>query len=371
MSAIRRLLPGPGKRDRCAFGRFRILDALYQVGDHRVIADALPIALEDVPDDYDRSCAIELLTRHPPLRQALGFDGWNEDEDGPICILDDDAPLFFRAVDEWYHDDVLRKPSPHRPPAEPGFGEPCAMAKRAAWRTLAQGCESEGDPYAQFRAWPSDPVVTDADAWRTVTVTRGSGHGGDLEVLVFRPAATGVRCHRLEHQGPSIHRSMEERGMGNRYATAWLSPTRYLELVAGVRTILEAKLVRWWSGPGMGCLCSTGNFAIAFTGLGADPTDSVGFCGYPSSDDLEQRLRPVAARAWLDEFLAAHATFEPAGIDADARQAFAEAGHLRQAEAVNDAWWVKERWGALGEGLGEARRSPPDGSEARTQGAGR
>lgn len=334
-----------------------------------MIAEALPIALGDGLEEDDRSYAVELLTRHPPLRRALGFDGRTEEEDGPICVLGDEATRFFRAVDEWYHDELLRKPSPHRPPAEPEFGEPCAVAKRAAWRTLVQGCESEGDPYAQFRAWPSDPVVTDADAWRTVTVVRGAGHGGNLEVLVLQPAAYGARCHRFEHQGPSIHRSMEARGLGNRCATASLSPIRYLELVAGLRTILEARVVRWWSGPGMGSCSSTGNFAITFTGLGPDPTGAASFSGYPSSENLEQRLKPVAAWVWLDAFLAAHATFEPAGTDTEARRAFAEVCQRRRTGPHDDAWWVEGRLANLGDEFGDPQPPAPPEPEARGRGA--
>lgn len=344
--ALRAALAEHGEVD---FEGLHLLETLYLCGEQSALGEVLAVGLAH-PEH--RFYAAQILSRHQALRDALGFEGPYRDYE----FIDEE--LFFPAAEEWYREAVLGEPPRCRVTLQAEFSEPHRAEKRSAWELLRQACEDGNDPRSHVRVSPVDPPSYSAGRVRPLSVITGHGHAHYcLDVLAWRAEPDGrVRAHRFRLRR-SEPRSVFPEDLGEvTYATATFDAEDHGGLVAGLRTILSAELTRWWSGPGLGSMWSSGNFTVVLHGLGADVTP-MRFCGYPTSDNRVERLAPAAARDWLHDYLAERPPFREAEPDAAARAVFTAIFRREQLQWGSarslDWWWVRERMVMLAGAFGD------------------
>lgn len=345
LPALRRLLV----RDRAAptdsLRELQVLGAMLRCGDENVVGDVLAIA------DANRHYAADILTRYQPLRDALGFEGPYVEGGGTFF----DMTLFFLAVEEWYRDAVLGEP---RAATRVDFSQPFREAKRAAWASLVQACEEETSPTVRARA--VDPTSTATDA---LTVISGTGHGQSLDVLAFRTEAGGrwrVHQFRFDRGPPRSAFPEDEADVG--YSTVTFDASAYAGMLAGLRTILNAKLSPWWSGPGRCFMRSIDEIVVCFRGSEEPGCTPARFCGYPGSENRTEYLAPCVALEWTRRCLSTCPPLISGKADAVAKAVFSEVFRSEQPQwgsPGKDWWWVRERMVALAAALGDdALRGP-------------
>jgi hypothetical protein len=345
---LRALLDGKAAVD--GFTRLQVLEAIYRCGDQGAMGEILAIGLRD---ETNRFSAARILIRHQPLRDALGFDG--PFEAGRFEMIDEDT--FFPAADEWYREKVLGEPSPWRATELGDFAPPFQKEKRAAWAVLWKWCARRDGRYSRLRVTAVDPAITEADARRAVTVISGSGHGHGLTVTAWRAeSGGGVRGHRFVFRRSEQRSTFPEDQGTTTYSTVAIAASDYTALVAGLRTPMEANLVRWWAGPRMGMSMSSANFVVSLEGLGEPGDPAVAFCGYAGSRHRVKYLRPRAAVIWMEGFIAKRAPFTEAEPGPDAKALFSAIFRRSQAQwgGTKDSWWwVRERMVSLAAAAGD------------------
>lgn len=354
--ALRRLLEILDNGQDQTFTRLQILEALYQLGEEEVLAEVIRIGLASKKWD---SFAADILSRHPPLRKALGFEGTYRK--GSLSIPEPEP--FLCAADEWYRLSVLEQPSPYAAPENPAFSEPFAAEKQEAWTTLLKRTRRKTPQVQPCRVLPSDPRITAEDARRTVTLMAGSGHGFGLTLHVFQPEEDGATCHRFSFQAHRGGRDTE--GFPEDHGTmachvARLSRRDYGAVIAGLRTPLEADLVEWWNGPGGRFGMSSHDFVVWLSGLGPAGEKPRAYCGYWGTSRIRAFLRERASLEWFRTRSKERIAFSLASPDPDARAVFSDF-FRKYAPSWHEAdfwWWVRERMTALAARFGNTSLLP-------------
>jgi hypothetical protein len=326
----------------------RAWGALLKGGDRRAIGEI--VALSKGATDTDVWTAADVLSQDPTLRAALGFQGpYREHSIGMY-----DRALLLNAAEEWYFENVLRAPSPHRPPENPEFSEPYGEAKRSAWNTLAALCADPRSPPPVVRCRPVDRAVQAPDLETPLLWMTGSGHGHTLEVTLFRPEVPVVRAYRFTFAYSRKRSAFPEDSHVSAFRCAEMPLETYGSLIAGMRTILEAEVSPWWSGPNAGLSGSTADFVALLRSPGRELPWGLEFCGYPSSDTKPLRIRLSAASGWFREFEKTALAWGDASPDDPARRAFSEVfADLKDTVRMQFWWWVHERMLALARDFGD------------------
>lgn len=282
---------------RETFVRLQFLEALYRVGEVQALGEVVEIGKSD---SDNRLFAAGILLRHPPLRAALGIATPYEEDS--FELVDDD--LLLPAAEEWYLESVLGQPSPWRQRVPVEFTPPCAAAKCEALGVLGKTVADGNDDFSNLRVLAVDPAIDAADGVRSLTVLQGAGHGRGLSLCIWQPGVDAVRCHVICVRLLDEARSTVP---GDRWALSYrtftMTSSRYLELIAGLRTVLEARLVPWWHGLAFSFSSSwaSGDFVTVIQGL--DAPERTRYCGYPRSSLRSHYEALRAATCWHDRFL--------------------------------------------------------------------
>lgn len=316
------------------FVRLQFLEALYRVGDMQALGEVIEIGKSD---RENRFFAAHVLLRHAPLRAALGFTA--PYREGGFELFDEE--LFLPAAEEWYVENVLGEPSPWRQQVPEEFTPPCAAAKRDALALLVKAVADGNGDFSNLRVQAADPAIRDADGERSLVVLSGAGHGQWLAVGIWQPEADAVRCHYYSvtrHDG--ARSAFPNDCWDATYRTVNLPRSRYLELVAGLRAILEARLVPWWHGTDCGDMWSSYNFVTDIQGLGSPEPSR--FCGYECSAERLQFEALRAAERWEWQFLDGLKAAAKAEPTPAARRLFSEF-FRSELPHWKSWWWVRDR----------------------------
>lgn len=332
--------------------RMAVLEAMYRVGDHDVIAEALRIGLADNERRFD---AAQLLLRHEPLRKALGIE--QPFREGEWDFVDD--ALFLPAADEWYRETVLGQTSPWRSVLGEALAPPFLAAKQEALQRLVDRIRSGNALGNELRVRAEDPIATDDDGRRLVWLVTGEGHQGGLSIQAWTAEVDAMVCHEFElawvparTRFPEDHTSVVCRRIS-------LPMARYRELIVGLRTVLEAELVPWWSGPDSWIACSSCNFVVSLGGVDAPGAPRQRFCGYEGSFERVRYEKLRAAARWHREFVARHGAAAPVGVTPEAKRCFSAIFLAELPAWTADDWWVMDRMVAMARDLGDASLLAP------------
>jgi hypothetical protein len=313
--------------------RIAVLDAIRRCGDTSVIGEVLHLGYTD-PEV--RNEAIRVLEQHPPLRRALGLT----DERG--CYEDDQ---FLKAASEWHHEDLLGKPLPWRPWASQ-FTEPFATVKEAAFAALEEHVGKDQE-FGRLRVYPIDPKLTDEHVRRDLTLITGYGHSHGLSVHLWCAEQDPVVGYRLTFSNGSTRSASRDDSGGVRCTRMTLARDAYAGVIAGMHTMLTAKLTRWWDGPEQIGLLSTADFVVAVGGMDVRDTSPRRYCGYPATGARIQYAALEAAAAWHRERIAERVGGTAQAITEDIRRRFAALFVAEQSLWNSDWWWVRERMVAM------------------------
>ncbi len=256
-----------------------------------------------------------------------------------------DEVKVLRAADEWYRESVLGQESPWREPPITAFTQPYADSKRAALAQLLASVHKDNEHYGVMRVRAVDPTITAADGQRRLTVMTGSGHGQGLSLWVWQPDGAIVRGHRFLFERGAARSDFPEDCDGIRYGTVSLDADTYLNLIAGLQTILQAELIPWWSGPEHWRRSSCANFVVSIGGLRQPEQPPLQYCGYDTSSAWRNFAPLLAAAAWHHGFVSDPDAIAMQPAAAASRPVFCDAFLQTQPSWSNDSswWWVRER----------------------------
>ena len=318
--------------------RWRLLAALCRAGEDQALTDVLAIAWR-LPEQREE--AVHALCHCQPLRVHLGVAPPTEANEPPPpmgCI--EDTVLFLLAAREWHLEVVKHQPSPWRQAPGFAFAEPLAETKQAALALLVEQAEAVLAMGSKLRVVASDhqAIPTEAPA---VTMVSGWGHSHGLTIDAWRPEPLGMRLHRFSVRAEPGRSNFAHDQAAGGYATAWVPVADYVPMVTGLRTILEARIRRWWSGPDWGSWRSSGNFMVSVHGIAANPDGSPrAWAGYPSGEQSEHHVPMQAAWHWCQQCLSG-CRLQVRDPDPNARRIF---GEVFLAEEGNSRpWWVRQR----------------------------
>lgn len=347
LPALRELLSGTESRAD-SFRRLQLLEALLRCGDESVLGEVLAMGLAGQRSEY----AAEILTRHQPLRDALGFEGPYREGAGGFFS----TALFFPAAEEWYRAAVLGEP-PVATTAS--FSEPDREAKQAAWELLSRVCEEGNDRCSHVRLRAVDPAASPAGPAPDVTVISGSGHAFSLDLIAFRAEDGDCwRVHEFRYRRGPPRSSFPGDEAEMVYSTGRLDGPAYRALVAGLRTILAAQLSPWWAGPAHCDWSSTDSVVACLRGLERPDGAPVSFCGYRGSMGRIAQLVPVAAVEWVWGSLSALPPLSREQADPRARRVFSEVFRTELPVWAHGGW-VHERLLGLARDSGDETLQAP------------
>jgi hypothetical protein len=354
--ALRRLLEAPDswvrRRDSdllCGWGAFAACGEPLAIGEI--------LALAKRGGEGNASKAADVLSENPALRAALGFQG----ESSAIGYESFDRELFLKAAEEWYAVQVLGAPSPHRAPENPAFSEPYGEAKRSAWKALAESCADPRGSLGAVRCRPRDPEVKAADLSVPLWWVTGSGHGHTLDAVAFRPGVCSVRAVKFSYGSSRKPSAFPEDSHEAALRSAEIPLEAFGSLLAGLRTILEARAEEWWSGPGTHSGFSTGDFLVFVRSPERDLPWAAQFCDYPNTREKPLWLRLSVAWRWFRDFEKASLPWAPAAPDAGSRREFSAVFlGLQESMGGRGHWWfVHERMLALARDFADETLVPP------------
>ena len=240
------------------------------------------------------------------------------------------------------------------------LGPPFVDAKRAALQGLVDRVASGDGAGSVLRVHAKDPMDAATDGRRLVWLVTGSGHGGDLIVQAWTTGDETMVCHEFElRTGPARSRfPQDDASVVCRRHT--LPVARYRELIAGLRTVLDAELHPWWSGPGWTSTCSSYNFVVSIGGVDAAGEAGQCYCGYMGSTDRARYEKLLAGAQWHREFLARHGVSATVEVTSAARRCFSAVFLAEQsAWQTSDAWWVRQGMVEMARDLGDASLLAP------------
>lgn len=271
---------------------FPMKKALFLLGDESVVGDLITLGLYS---NIHQAEIKEILFAFQPIRDIFNSYG-NVDY---IGFVDDDS--FFKVVDEWYIENVLKKPSPYRSTKDIKFSEPFASEKLAAWNLLKAECEKNTDKYSAFRLTTEDSKITEADSKREIIIIDGSGHGFNLNIYVCHPELDGVNIYHFKYCAERKYSLFNLPEFTTSIRTIKVDKKSYSLLVAGLRVIYDSKLNSWWSGQMFGPKTFS-DFVISFSGFGKEEAESLAFCGYAASKSKVDYLKLIVAKELFFKF---------------------------------------------------------------------
>jgi len=333
-----------------------VLEMRRHSGDTRALQELVRVGFADM---RQRDEAVEALTRHPPLRRALGFDdaeanmGWvTEDNKATVLWLFDDL-MALRAAEEWLVEQQEGARSRWRNNPEFAWSSPAADAKRQGFEWLLEMHKYYG--VGESRVLPRDFEVDPTAPPPNMTICFGWMHGGGLIITAYRSAGAKVDAHRFfattnDEDGKPKQQLIYQRGA--------LQPARYKTFAVQLRTLRSARILQWWNGPEAWRATSTGSFAAGIHGLASDRSQPSWFYGSPSGDEIQTYL-PLFAAGMLDQQLAEDAQFQSVALDTKGRTVFVEAWrHHRDRWLRPDCWWFQREILAMATGIADARLIP-------------
>lgn len=272
---------------------FLVKKALLTLGEVSVLGDLIEMGLQT---KIHRDQIMDVLYEYKPIIEI--FNSYVFEHVKHVKLIDKD--IFLRIVDEWYHDTILKKPSPYRPPIEVIFPMPFSEEKLSAWQLLKEECAKNMNDNSVFRIFPPDPLVADFDFQREIIMIEGNGHGGSLNIYICHPELEKVKIYLFSYK---INRKQNANGIYESVTSikiCSLDKIYFEELVSRLRVILDSKLVFWW---GNLYIKTSNNFTISFFGLGKNDADIFSFCGFQSSGAKINYLKLFVAKNQFLDFL--------------------------------------------------------------------
>ncbi|MCU0862670.1 MAG: hypothetical protein MUC36_02660 [Planctomycetes bacterium] len=337
------------------FERVALQGAMLQLGDSSQLAPLIRLGLDEAPR---REAAARALSRYAPLRAALGFD-YPFHPDIFDSVESDADLLLLQAAGEWFHEKVLQVESPWRSMRKERLTTPFLATKLVAIDALADHVRRKNGHWTgKLRVRATEDGAGEECFSGTLVLLSGSGHGQDLMLKMWSQEGSDMVCDRCE-LGPV---QPPPRFPGNDRATRCsrirLSMERHRELIAGLRTMLTAEVVDWWSGPGSTYLSSSYNFTVAFSGPATTGVRVRHYCGYQDGPHRRAYDPLLAAAHWHHEFLAEHGVVSESTPSPAIARRFGEAFRSHQPDWNGDWWWVRERMVIMAHSLGEASLAP-------------
>lgn len=260
-------------------------------GDYSEVLKLLPINFSET-NNYTRF--IEIFSKYPPIQNALKCHD-------NMFIISDREKLFLMAVDEWYFENVLMKPSPYKVSPEFKFKEPFSEEKLKGWNLLCAE-NNISDKFNILRVLPMDKNLTDSDVTKELTVIMGNGHGGTLNIYHFKPNETNVVVQSFLYGSGQRQLNNNENIKATVYKNSILNLREYQSMLAALHSIFSASIFNWWNENNViGSRWSSNDFVISITGLENETTFE--YCGYPSSRNRINYLKLQAAKNLVIEYI--------------------------------------------------------------------
>lgn len=332
-----------------AADRVALRKARLRLGDVDAVPELLRLGFSD--PDLESSVA-EALAWHAPLRRAARLEGAPSESSGQFS----DDRLFLRFADDWYHRVVSQQRSPWESTDPDSIGPPFATARRDAFRMLLDCMGMSGVPM-RAKTPSQGPEFAQRPALRALLANHHS-HGTVLRVLLAETHGETSVLHVFQWYpfGPKIRFPGDNQG--SFYACREMATSAYDELVAGLHTILDAKVEPWWQGPWSSSVGWSSQEAVAIDGITATSRRAC-FSGVGSSEP-DPAITLQAASKWFDRMLERHARVMVTVCSPATRATFSawfrEQFLVWQGEPVMTSWdgWLCQQVVAMAAEAGDA-----------------
>lgn len=263
---------------------FQIHKCLLKLSDSSFLGELINLGLHLKIHQME---VIDALNSFQPIR-----DRFRSLENGEYIGLLIEDELILKAIDEWYHEKILKKPSPYESTKEPQFSEPYALEKKNAWNFLLQVMSKNTFNPLGLRVHFNDIKIAELDFQLEITLISGAGHGGSMNIYVCSPKLNEVEMFQFSYSIRAKEFDCFSKKMDIK---------SYKELIIGLKTILNARIEPWWSDSSHYRIRSTANFIISFVGLLNESTEITGYCGHLRADSEIDYIKLVAAEKLFRE----------------------------------------------------------------------
>lgn len=333
-----------------AVDRIELRKARLRLGDGDAVPELLRLGFSDPKLEEP---VAQALAWYAPLRQAARFEDPPSESSGPSF----DEGLFLRFADDWYHRVVLHQRSPWASTAPDAIGPPFATARRDAFRMLLDCMGMSGVPM-RAKAPSQGPEFAQRPALRALLAEHHS-HGTVLRVLLAETHGEASVLHVFQWYPLRSKIRFPGDNQGCFYSCREMTTAAYDEVVAGLHTILEAKMEPWWEGPWSSFSSSNSQRAVAIDGITATARRAC-FSGVGFSSEPDPAVTLEAASRWFDLMLERHAPVTMTVCSPAARTAFSawfrEQFLVWQGEPAMTSWegWLRQQVVAMAADAGDA-----------------
>lgn len=286
---------------------FQIHKCLLKLGDSSYLDELINMGLYL---KINQSKVLDALISFQPIR-----DNFRILERGDTIVLLIEDELMLKAIDEWYHEKILKKPSPYQSTKEAHFSEPYASEKYHAWNNLIRVCYGSTFNPSGLRVYSNDIKITELDVQREITLISGVGHGGSLNIFVCSPGVDDVEIFCFKYKS---------RGKKSACFSKKIGLKIYRDLIVGLKTIFEARVDSWWNENFAGNIWSSHDFVVSFIGLEKDESEVLSFCGYKTSNNEINYVKLITAESLFLEKCNFESEIVPSEASSGAKNIFSK-----------------------------------------------